>query len=508
MSMHPYEKADSVDLYYTELANKIYHALDNACFTHQFKDVRDAKYLALCLAGYFEDTISGTCIWKTFTTECKKRYGVYVPFYQRGLIHRISVVDKQDNILNKYDQDYINIADIKFILWHHYQQSVIGSGETVPPLFGPLEAAAKTVYDVLYEEYETAPENERLYEFLCTQPTSEDDFYKYRNVLEWFHYGCYFNVGNGKRLAYAMQWLANTGNYNELTVYTARIEQAMNDRANLLALTSPEWLAKISESHPAHKLWTDVEYRGNRFFTVKRDDEKFVYLKDLYAKDTIKADKRSMAPDNYADMVGDKKVLNTNMFRFGSAWWQNGAMSVSENNKDVKKLVDEQADLLNHKQSLHYYNLLKDNGYGSLFLFADSPKMVKEFCKSIGYDLPADFRIPSAAGEGIIISGSPYSGINITVGLAQCISSPDNPYYNSEKAEERCFDIVCGRGNAFPYEIVCRLIAGGMLPDANAFPSKYIKEVGRQITLENLQFLADYYLMARKDKDISPEELW
>ncbi len=60
MAMHPYEKPNEVDQYYTELANEIYHALDEACFTHQFKNVEDAKQLALSIAGYFEDVISGT----------------------------------------------------------------------------------------------------------------------------------------------------------------------------------------------------------------------------------------------------------------------------------------------------------------------------------------------------------------------------------------------------------------------------------------------------------------
>ena len=29
-----------------------------------------------------------------------------------------------------------------------------------------------------------------------------------------------------------------------------------------------------------------------------------------------------------------------------------------------------------------------------------------------------------------------------------------------------------------------------------------------KITQANLQFLADYYLMGRKDKDLSPADLW
>ena len=47
-----------------------------------------------------------------------------------------------------------------------------------------------------------------------------------------------------------------------------------------------------------------------------------------------------------------------------------------------------------------------------------------------------------------------------------------------------------------------------LIPDANIFTSQYVKEEGLKITQANLQFLADYYLMGRKDKDLSPKELW
>ena len=43
IALHPYEKADETDLYYTELANEIYHALDEACYTHNFKNMDEAK---------------------------------------------------------------------------------------------------------------------------------------------------------------------------------------------------------------------------------------------------------------------------------------------------------------------------------------------------------------------------------------------------------------------------------------------------------------------------------
>lgn len=507
VAMHPYTKVDDVDIYYTNLANKIYHALDESCLVHQFADTQDAKCLALCIAGYFEDILSGTNIWKTFTTECNRRYGAYLPFYLKGTIVEKGIVHENDGTSPAYSQDDINVADIKFLLWHHYQQSVFGR-DIIPPLFSTIEVAANLVYNVLDTEYETAPENERLYEFLCTQPTGEDDFYAYRNVLEWFHYGCYFNVGNRKRFAIAMQWLANTGNLNDITVYGMKIEQMMESRDNLLALTSAEWLAKISESHPEHKLWTETEYRNNRAFTIEREDDKFYYAKDLFSKDTIKVDKRSSADADFEPLIKEGKVVFTNMVRFGGAWWQNGTMRVADNDKETKKIVAEERDRLNHKLQLKDYQLLKDNGYGARFVFADTLDQAKEFVESIGYKRLKDVKFPKECERGVIVYGSPYTGMNIAINIAHCIKADVNAYYDAERAEANCFDIICGRGNAFPYEIVCQLIAGGMLPDANMFASKYTREIGKRITQENLQFLADYYLKGRMDKDLSPAELW
>lgn len=508
MSMHPYPKADDVDIYYTNLANKIYTALDNACFTHEFKNTQDAKYLALCIAGYFEDVISGTGIWKAFTTECKRRYGVYIPFYLEGAAANNSLAHEGDGLVPEYDQDEINLADVKFLLWHHFQQSIIGQS-VQPPLFGTMEIASKMVYDVLNAEYETAPENERMHEFLCDMPVNGDEFYKFWNILEWFHYGCYFNVGNRKRLFYGMQWLAHSGNFNEPNAYTFRVEQMLDRHENLLSLSSLEWIAKISEANPAHKLWCETDCRSNHVYAVERDDEHFYYAKDLIQKDTIKVSKASTVIDDYEPLTkGEQLLAINNLVKFGDTWWQVGPSRSVNNDKPTQKAIREQRDIINHKQTIKDYNLLKDNGYGSRFIFAESFADVKEFLESIGYDKLKNAHFQKPAEEGIIIYGSPYTGINLAINIAQCISSPDNPFYDAEKAADRSFDIICGRGDAFPYEIVCSLIAGHMLPDANMFTSKYAKALGKQVTQENLLFLADYYLKGRLDKDVSPAELW
>ena len=506
MAMHPYEKPDEVDQYYTELANKIYHALDDACFTHSFKNVEDAKQAALAVTGYFEDIISGTYIWKTFTAECKKRYGVYIPFYEHE-------TDYIQNALNEdmpaYDPDEINFADIKFLLWHHYQQSSYVQ-EAIPFLFGTMELAAKLAYRVLDDEYETAPENERLYEFLCNQPSSEDGFFSYRNTLAWFHYACYFNANNRKRLQFDLQQIANSPQgLNELVAYTVQMEHTMNSRNNLLTLTSAEWLAKVSEHHAAHKLWTDVDYTATKAFAAKKEDEKYVYLKDLYneSKSLFKVRKDSTTIEDFTPFTSGELILVTSLFKFGGEWWQTGAL-LTPPYKENKDRIDAEKARLNHEQALHDYSLLKENGYGDKFVFLEDNKALKEFCNTIDPKIAQKIKFPQHYEKGIIVCGTPYTGFNLTYGLAHCIASPDNPYYDAARAEQDCFNIICGNGRPFPYEIVCKLIEANMLPDANVFTSKYVKEEGLKITQDNLQFLADYYLLGRKDKDLSPKELW
>ena len=506
MTMHPYEKPDEVDQYYTELANEIYHALDEACYTHNFKNVDDAKQLALCIAGYFEDILSGTCIWKTFTEECEKRYGFHIPFYENENQYLQSILNGGEA---PYDSDEINIADIKFLLWHHYQQSTYVQ-EPVPFLFGTLELAAKMVYNILDKEYETAPENERLYDFLCELPTDEDKFYEYRDVLAWFHYGCYFNVNNRKRLQFDLEQMARSPQgFNEIIAYSTQIEHTMTKRNNLLSFTSAEWLAKVSEHHEAHKLWTAIDVKSTRPFKIEKDDETYIYVKDLLdsSDELLKVRKDSTNIEDFTPFLKGEQIIVTNLFKFGDAWWQNGAL-INPTYKDNEERIEAEKVAFSHDQGIKDYNLLKAKGYGDKFVFLEDNKTLKEFFKEIGFELKPGIQFPQKYEKGIIVCGTPYTGINISYGLAHCIASPENPYYNAERAELDSFNIICGIGHPFPYEIVCKLIENNMLPDANMFTSKYVREEGLRITQDHLQFLADYYLMGRKDKDLSPQELW
>ena len=106
LKYHPYKQTDSVDGYYTNVANGIYNILDHSPISEAFEIDSDLHRTSLCLAAWFEDVISQTGIWQTFTAECKKKYGTYLPFYPIG---------------DDYYPDEVNIEDVRFLLWHHTQ---------------------------------------------------------------------------------------------------------------------------------------------------------------------------------------------------------------------------------------------------------------------------------------------------------------------------------------------------------------------------------------------------
>ena len=117
LKLHPYQKVDEVDRYYTDVANQIYQVLNTPLADGMFEE-KDARYFSLCLTAWFEDVISQVGIWTTFTAACKKRYGNWLPFYPLD---------------ENYYPDEINVEDIRFLLWHHIQFSSRDEGRIINP---------------------------------------------------------------------------------------------------------------------------------------------------------------------------------------------------------------------------------------------------------------------------------------------------------------------------------------------------------------------------------------
>ena len=491
LELHPYKQTNSVDQYYVGIANEIHKRLYSSTIADAFEEEENIRYTSLCLAAWFEDVISQTGIWQAFTAECRKRYGAYLPFYP---------------IKGDYFPDEINLEDIRFLLWHHIQYLCRGISAINPENPG-IEQTAQEIYGLLAEEYETAPENERMQEFLYHSAMGEEDFFRYREILDWFHYQCYFNIENVAQCRDEAERLLDdekiTPEMAETLIYATRTSLTFKGRRNLLSLTSPEWLALIGNAHPEHQLWGKVKVRENSCYLLEKEDDRYLYVKDLCSEDEgeFKITKKSLNLSAIRSREAGKSTLICELIYFGNAWWQCGMLLENKYDQKMAEYVDDltkQKEKTNEKAAFH--DFIKASG-GKSFVFCQSQEEISDFLlNKMDYNLKEGLDIPRINTEnGAMLMANPHTGLHIQFKLCECIKSPDNPNYNKEEAEKNAIMFIVNP-NIIPYQLSCILQDEGMLPDAY-LNSLQRKEYGQEFIRKNAHFLTDYFHYRCREKD-------
>jgi len=491
LELHPYKQTNSVDQYYVGIANEIHKRLYSSTIADAFEEEENIRYTSLCLAAWFEDVISQTGIWQAFTAECRKRYGAYLPFYP---------------IKGDYFPDEINLEDIRFLLWHHIQYLCRGISAINPENPG-IEQTAQEIYGLLAEEYETAPENERMQEFLYHSAMGEEDFFHYREILDWFHYQCYFNIENVAQYRDEAERLLDdekiTPEMAETLIYATRTSLTFKGRRNLLSLTSPEWLALIGKAHPEHQLWGKVKVRKNSCYLLEKEDDRYLYVKDLCSEDEgeFKITKKSLNLSAIRSREVGKSTLICELIYFGNAWWQCGMLLENKYNQKMAEYVDDltkQKEKTNEKAAFH--DFIKASG-GKSFVFCQSQEEISDFLlNKMDYNLKEGLDIPRINTEnGAMLMANPHTGLHIQFKLCECIKSPDNPNYNKEEAEKNAIMFIVNP-DIIPYQLSCILQDEGMLPDAY-LNSLQRKEYGQEFIRKNAHFLTDYFHYRCREKD-------
>ena len=491
LELHPYKQTNSVDQYYVGIANEIHKRLYSSTIADAFEEEENIRYTSLCLAAWFEDVISQTGIWQAFTAECRKRYGAYLPFYP---------------IKGDYFPDEINLEDIRFLLWHHIQYLCRGISAINPENPG-IEQTAQEIYGLLAEEYETAPENERMQEFLYHSAMGEEDFFHYREILDWFHYQCYFNIENVAQCRDEAERLLDdekiTPEMAETLIYATRTSLTFKGRRNLLSLTSPEWLALIGKAHPEHQLWGKVKARENSCYLLEKEDDEFLYVKDLCSEDEgeFKITKKSLNLSAIRSREVGKSTLICELIYFGNTWWQCGMLLENKYDQKMAEYVDDltkQKEKTNEKAAFH--DFIKASG-GKSFVFCQSQEEISDFLlNKMDYNLKEGLDIPRINTEnGAMLMANPHTGLHIQFKLCECIKSPDNPNYNKEEAEKNAIMFIVNP-DIIPYQLSCILQDEGMLPDAY-LNSLQRKEYGQEFIRKNAHFLTDYFHYRCREKD-------
>lgn len=514
IQLQPYDMADMTDQYYTNIANQIYEIIITSGYGKDFDKKDEVKHLALCIAAYFEDVISETKIWETFTEECKRRYGKYIPFYT------------DEN--TEYYPDEINEADIKFLLWHHVQYRIMDD-QVLNPIFGKLDFTAHQIFTLLEKEYETAPENERFHNALCNEDGIDTDFDRYRELLIWFHNYCYFNIGNLERVKEQIEATAENGtdffdevNKFQMMATAACTDSIMEGRNNLLSLTTLEWFKMICKKHPKCKQWAEVEMQTG-LFEVKKEKNDLFIIKNLIddKANEITVVKETLPTQLLTTFQKKKTILFTTFVKFGEHWITTGSFMDADlaNKSDFEKMqgiILEERERLTHKQAIKNYKILRDalksKGKADVPIVVASNGITMEhfFAEELGIKLKITTPRQFANKIGVIVIGTPYIGIIPYFGVAELLAMPNNMFYNKEVAEKEGFNIIVN-ASSLPYEMVCRLIDIGALKDAALEcrgKARQDWEDSHKMTQDNIQFITDYHFQKCRDKDMPPAELW
>lgn len=224
------EKSQS-DKFYYRLTNRLADICRREGLLNSWSDIELGRAM-LCVVGYFQDILTDSGIFRSFTEEHLRLYGKYLPFYPIG---------------DEYIPHELNLQDVNFVVW--YTLALYSDNRRqLYPLDEDIHNAAVRIHaelDRLYEDENTPmPEDFHISRGLeIGNPEEADDVFRFGH---WLFMYCYLMTP-----AFAMtlsEILANPsldGGKNVDALQEA-LENAMTELpTGPLALYLREWLFLI-----------------------------------------------------------------------------------------------------------------------------------------------------------------------------------------------------------------------------------------------------------------------
>lgn len=510
MFFHPYIKPVQSDYYYFEIckkARKVITAPKHDEITSRFTD-DELNKMCCFLVCYFEDVISSIGIWRSFTKKHIDLYDKYLPFFQ----------------LDEYYPDEINPEDIFFLIWYYLSNTFYGK-KTFSPVSKNIILLGLDIYRIFDEEYEYAPENNILKEFLSLPPR-EDDYYKVRSKIEWVildSYLFYFNRNKCKNEISELSESKKNIEFFHKNIETFAKEiidsYVVGKTTPFLALRGKDWLAGIlGEDHPLYNDILNISKRKTGFYLYQKYDEDYVYVKHLATDTVLRVTKKSL--DVHPDFKEDETILLISFVKWKNDWWFSGTYSLYPYNADLildeKNSVKSRAlfggddDKKRKELQIQYDLFMKYNNnralvftrnkrevekiiHGFYDLFNESLKLSKKEIENaqkrrkkkgfFGTGTKIDFEIDDMPG---IVYFNPRSGIEILFGYNGIIPDPQNPHYEESVDRDEVLQLLYSKQCSS--DLVKYLIENYHLPGI-----KFPGERDENILVDNLDFMLRFW---------------
>lgn len=484
--IHPFATPMSTDQYYAQLASRVAETLKRSLLNEAFETTEDLTDTAIRITAWFEDIISNLGIWRTVNEVCSKRHGKPLPFYDT----------------DSYYPNEPNIEDISLLLWDAVE--ALHPYRFMNPENPAIMEASVALCELFDEEYPTAPETEELYEFLHNEQQLQD-YWHVRKLCDWLSLRAYISKRQYDHWQETVeeQLEDNNSPMNEgMISYAILTDLTFRGKHNLLSLTAPQWLARITNHLELNEL---LFLNPSHYMLIGENATQFL-MRNMATDEELAIEKDSFSEDEFVShypKVGDT-VFFCSLVRFNGKYYQCGIMAQNQKSNIKQDLIDEE------KRK----SRLTEKGSQSLFLKASDGKPVV-FCKDanemlqfyrkmnipLTQDSIAEFRrLFADSTNGIALVGDLYGGISIIPELAYCIKSDDNPFYDQKKAAQDAHALLL-EPNAISYGAACALIDHNLLPDARLNSLKG-EEYGRQFLHKNAQFITDYLFSKCREYDL------
>lgn len=166
------------DMFYVGLANRLHPHLQRSLPSDGSIEPGTARRLAITLACYVEDLVSGTGVWAAFSSIHKRKYGRTLPFY-----------NLRESMFLPYDEETPSFHAVLFLIWYELCNSKRGT--VLNPMNPAMRLLAMEILPDLVQAYEDAPETSARPMLLPEETSGIPLFFQIRSLCAWLCDGCY-----------------------------------------------------------------------------------------------------------------------------------------------------------------------------------------------------------------------------------------------------------------------------------------------------------------------------
>ncbi len=266
----------------------------------------------LFLVSYFEDFISNIGIWKALRTKHIEFYGTPVPFL---------AVNQE-----KYDYEYINKEDIKFLLFQflnfisNYENRYLFAHQE-------LDVVTNKIYDLFDKEYETAHETDYYDDFFTIKETN--DYFKIREKVFWLSKSYLFEEITNEFMSSNMEEYQNPQTQEDLiriqiagTGYTE--DSIYKNNTEFSALTVFELFVELARATPeCKKKLKQIDKRNWGFYKFLSKQGKYTIFENIGTKKEYKVLSDSMGKGG---KMPKNALFVCTFILWNNDWWLSGLL--------------------------------------------------------------------------------------------------------------------------------------------------------------------------------------